>query len=273
MNLNIENKIGNFQPVIFTQDLHIGYKKETIVPEINLKLHKGESLALVGVNGSGKSTLLKSIVGLLAPIKGQIQVLGSDPGKTPKQIAYLSQFHNSGIILPLRSVDVVRMGRFANHGLLGKMDSLDEKLIQESMERMGISYLADTTLRSLSGGQQQRVYIAKVLARKADLIILDEPTAGLDAGGQNLFQQAMQDELCRGASLVVATHDIQDALDCDQTMLLARKVIALGRGKEVITTEALLEAFGIVFTLNNQEQQVTILEREHAHEKCDDHNY
>jgi ABC-type Mn2+/Zn2+ transport system ATPase subunit len=145
------------------------------------------------------------------------------------------------------------------------MTTEDERLIEQSMERMGVRHLADLPLRSLSGGQLQRVHIAQVLARRADLLVLDEPTAGLDAGGKELYQEIVRDELARGASVVVATHDIQEAVGADQTMLLARKVIALGRGAEIITTETLLEAFGMVITLNNQNQGMAVVEREHAH--------
>lgn len=255
-------------PVIYAEHLDIGYKNETIVADININIRQGESLALVGVNGSGKSTLLKSMVGILPVLKGRLSILNGIPGNKTKEIAYLSQFHHSGLILPLKSEDIVRMGRYAHHGLLGKMDEKDELLIKESMERMGIEKSKDLPLSSMSGGQQQRVYIAQVLTKKAKLIILDEPTAGLDAGGRQLFHKAMDEELCRGACVVLATHDMDEAMKCDQTILLNRRVIASGRGKDVITPEALLEAFGVVFTLNHGEHKVTVLDREHSHENC-----
>jgi ABC-type Mn2+/Zn2+ transport system ATPase subunit len=251
--------------LIHASNLNIGYKNEIIVADLNFQIERGQSLALVGVNGSGKSTLLKTLVGLLPPLQGELAVLGGAPGKSPRQISYLSQFHASGFILPLRAVDVVRMGRFAEHGLLGKMTAEDEALVEQSMDRMGINPLADQPLRSLSGGQLQRVHIAQVLARRANLLILDEPTAGLDAGGKEIYQQAVREELARGASVVVATHDLQEAMQCNQAMLLARKVIAVGRGQDIITTETLLEAFGMVIAFNNQNQGVAVVEREHTH--------
>lgn len=248
------------------RNLDIGYHAETIVANINFTLSKGQSLALIGTNGSGKSTLLKTLVGLLPPVKGELTVLGQDPIRGSRQMAYLSQFHASGFILPLRAVDVVRMGRYADNGLLGKLTSVDEDMIVDSMKRMGIASLADKPLRALSGGQQQRVYIAQVLARHAEVLILDEPAAGLDAGAREIYQQALRDELCRGASVVVATHDIQEALDCDLSMLLAKKVIAFGRGVEVISPQALLETFGITISLGQQSLGVAVVEREHGHE-------
>jgi len=256
---------------VIASRLDVGYQSEPIVRSINFSVGKGQSLALVGVNGSGKSTLLKTLVGLLQPLKGDLQVLGNLPGQSSRQIAYLSQSHTSGFILPLRVLDAVRMGRFANHGLLGKMTGADEDLVIQAMKNMQVWNLADKPLRSLSGGQQQRVHIAQVLARHADLLILDEPTAGLDAGAREIYQEAIRNELCRGASVITATHDIQEAMDCDQAMLLARKVIAVGRGKDIITAQALLETFGIVITLNQQNLGVAVVEREHGHNfHCDE---
>ena len=269
--VNQNKQINKNNPwVVYTKHLEIGYKNETIVSDINLEIKSGESLALVGVNGSGKSTLLKSLVGILPVLKGEVNILEDLPGRKPKEIAYLSQFHQSGMILPLKAEDVVRMGRYASHGLLGKMGKSDNDLVIQSMQRMEITHLKNMPLSSLSGGQQQRVYLAQVLAKNAKLIILDEPTAGLDAGGHQLFQNAIREELNRGVSIVMATHDIDEAMKCDQTLLLARKVIAYGKGSEVITSETLMEAFGMVFTLDDGKQKVTVLEREHSHENCSD---
>jgi ABC-type Mn2+/Zn2+ transport system ATPase subunit len=270
MTKDLEEPKKESNPTVIASGLDIGYQSERIVQNINFTVETGQSLALVGVNGSGKSTLLKTLVGLLPPMKGDLRVLGNPPGQSPRQIAYLSQSHKSGFILPLRALDAVRMGRFANHGLLGKMTRADEELVIWAMKSMQVWDLVDKPLRSLSGGQQQRVYIAQVLARNADLLILDEPTAGLDAGAREIYQEAIRNELDRGASVITATHDIQEAMDCDQAMLLARKVIAIGPGKDIITAQSLLETFGIVITLNQQNLEMTVVEREHGHGSHDE---
>ncbi len=245
-------------------DLSIGFPEETIVSSINFTLDRGEAMALIGTNGSGKSTLLKTIVGLLPTIGGRLEVVGKKPGAAPKKIAYLGQFHHSGFVLPLRAVDVVRMGRFPTHGLLRPMGTEDDDIVRTAMRTMGIDKLGDRPLRSMSGGQQQRTYLAQVLAHRADLLVLDEPTAGLDAGGRELYLHAINDEICRGASLLISTHDIQDeAALCTQVMLLARKVVALGPPEKVLTPEALLEAFGIVVSGG---QNLHILECQHRDE-------
>ena len=259
------------QTRLSAQQLDIGYDHETIIAAIDLSLGAGQALALVGTNGSGKSTLLKTIVGLLPPRGGSLQVLNTRPGGAPGQIAYLSQFHNTGFVLPLRAEDVVRMGRFSARGLLRRMTKNDDELVQSAMRRMGVDHLTDQPLRLLSGGQQQRIYLAQVLARCADLLVLDEPTSGLDAAGREIYLQAMQAERERGATVITATHDIQEAAQCDQVMLLARRVVACGPPHDVLTPEALLETFGIVLTVRDQHLSLAVMEHEHGHDHDDAH--
>ena len=233
-------------PAIAARDLSVGYGGVPLVAGIYLVVPSHSSLALVGTNGSGKSTLLRTLVGLLPSVAGSLVVLGARPGGAPRRLAYGAQFHASGFVLPLRAIEVVRMARYPERGLLGRLRSEDHDLVEWAMETMGVRDLARSPLRSLSGGQQQRIYLAQALARRADLIVLDEPTAGLDAGGRELYLQAFAAELARGASIVTATHDIAEAAEYDQVLLLARRVVALGPGADVLTADRLLETFGIL---------------------------
>jgi ABC-type Mn2+/Zn2+ transport system ATPase subunit len=235
-------------PRLRTGNLIVGYADVPLVAEVTLELQRGDALALIGMNGSGKSTLLKTVMGLLPPIGGEIEVVEAAPGKASGRIAYLSQAHESALMLPLRAIDVVRMGRFSELGLFNQMRAPDHALVKAAMEAMGITDLIDAPLRSLSGGQQQRVYLAQVLAHRGDLLVLDEPTAGLDAAGKKLYEQAIAAERQRGAAVLVATHDIQEAFRCGQAMLLARRVIAFGNARDVLTPATLLATFGIVLT-------------------------
>jgi ABC-type Mn2+/Zn2+ transport system ATPase subunit len=225
--------------------LAVGYGGRAVVRDVEITLPAGRSLALVGTNGSGKSTLLKTLAGLLPVVGGSVEVLGGRPGSTPRQIAYLGQFHAAGTVLPLQARDVVLMGRYPRRGLLSRITRADRDAVATSMERLGIADLARSPLRSLSGGQQQRVHLAQVLAREADLLVLDEPTAGLDAAGSARYQQVVREELARGAAAVIATHDIGDALRCDRAILLAGRVVAAGPPAESLGAEQLMAAFGL----------------------------
>jgi ABC-type Mn2+/Zn2+ transport system ATPase subunit len=245
------------------EKLDIGYSGDVVVADINFGLKPGEALGLIGTNGCGKSTLLKTIVGLLPSLAGRLWVFGMPPGSNHSRIAYLGQFHSSGFVLPIRAIDVVRMGRFPLHGLWRRMGPLDEEIVLAAMRTMGVEKLAESPLRSLSGGQQQRVYLAQVMAHQADLLVLDEPATGLDAGGRELYLRAIKDELRRGAAIVIATHDIQEeAALCQQVMLMARKVVAIGKPQEVLTPDALLKTFGIVVT---EDKRLHVIETQHGH--------
>ena len=252
-------------PVV-ARGLSVGYHSRAVLSGVDVTVEPGESLALVGSNGSGKSTLLRTLAGLLSPVGGSLTVLGGAPGSQPRGLAYLSQFHESGFVLPLRSIDVVRMARFDHRGRFSRATSLDEDLVRESLQRMGVEQLDHRPLRSLSGGQQQRVYLAQVLARRASLLVLDEPTAGLDAAGREAFLAAMQAERDRGAALVTSTHDIGEALVCDRSLLLAGRVVAAGPPNEVLTPEHLLQTFGVGLTRIGD--RLVITETHHVHHEA-----
>ena len=248
--------------------LGIGHGHQVLVGDITLHLPAGQVLALVGSNGSGKSTLLKTLVGLVAPQTGVLHVLGQlvSRGHRPpaSRVAYLSQFHQDGGALPLRVVDVVRTGRFGGHGLLGRMGPADRVAVQNALGAMAIGHLADASVQALSGGQRQRVYLARALAARGDLLILDEPTAGLDAPGRQLYLDAVAAEQARGVGVIVATHDIGEAAEADQVLLLAQRVVAYGSPEEVLVADHLLETFGIA--LRSVDRTLLTTEEPHGHD-------
>jgi ABC-type Mn2+/Zn2+ transport system ATPase subunit len=252
-------------PALEAKGLAVGYGRTAVVEGIDLTVMPRTSLALVGTNGSGKSTLLRSIVSLQPIVGGSLCVFGGDAFDSAGRLGYLGQSHASGFILPLRAIDIVRMARYPNLGLLRTFKSEDHDLVAWAMDTMGVAKLAKAPLRALSGGQQQRVYLAQVLARRADLIVLDEPTAGLDAGGRETYLDAFGRELERGAALVTATHDIAEAVEYDQVLLLARRVVALGPGREVLTPDRLLDTFGIVVRDTHREHPGRLVVAELAH--------
>jgi ABC-type Mn2+/Zn2+ transport system ATPase subunit len=228
------------------RSLSVGYAGRAVVPDLDFELERGRVLSLVGANGSGKTTLLKTMAALLAPVSGELRVLGAAPGAFPARVAYLGQFHPTGFVLALRTIDVVRMARFASLRLLGRATREDEHRVEQAMEVMGVVGLRNAPLDVLSGGQRQRVLIAQALARGAELLLLDEPTASLDGGGRETYRGVLRDAASAGCSVVVATHDIEEAAASDYAMLLAQRVVAFGKGREVLTAEALLSTFGLV---------------------------
>ncbi|WP_217914410.1 metal ABC transporter ATP-binding protein [Miltoncostaea marina] len=231
---------------LWAAGLAVGHDGRAVVDGLALELLPGETLAVLGTNGSGKSTLVTTIVGLRPPVAGELRVLGGPPGGAPARVAYLGQTTGSGLALPIRARDVVAMGRFAARGLLGRMRAADRLAIDRGMERMGVAHLAEAPVADLSGGQRQRVHIAQALAWQADLLVLDEPTAGLDVAGRALLLAALDEERARGAAVVMCTHDVRDATAAERCLLLAGRVVAYGAPGEAMTRDALMDTFGLV---------------------------
>lgn len=255
-------------PTVESRGLAVGYDGAAVLEGVGLRLGPGESLALVGANGSGKSTLLKAMAGLLPVMGGELRILGSRPLERPSEVAYLGQFHHTGFVLPLRVSEIVRMARFSAHGLFGALGPEDEEAVAEAIAAVGLSGIANESLNALSGGQRQRVFIAQALAKRARLLLLDEPEANLDAASRATARRLFAEAVAGGASAVIATHDIEAAAACDYTMLLARRVVAYGRSDEVLRAEALLDTFGVVGRAEGG--KVLVVGREHHREGCED---
>ena len=229
---------------ISADHLCVGYGKHPVVEGVMLDMYPGELLVLIGTNGSGKSTLLKTLAGLIHPVHGDLHVLGQHAGQLPTRVAYLPQHPVSSHTLPLQVRDVVTMGRFAHLGLFKRTSSSDRAIVNSAMQRTGIDEQASKPIRDLSGGQQQRTHLAQVLAREAEILLLDEPTAGLDINGRKLVAELIAGERARGVTVVMATHELADAEQATSVMLLAQRVVSMGPPKDALRDEYLRECFG-----------------------------
>ena len=229
---------------ISADHLCVGYGKHPVVEGVMLDMHPGGLLVLIGTNGSGKSTLLKTLAGLIHPVHGDLHVLGQHAGQLPTRVAYLPQHPVSSHTLPLQVRDVVTMGRFAHLGLFKRTSSSDRAIVSSAMQRTGIDEQANKPIRDLSGGQQQRTHLAQVLAREAEILLLDEPTAGLDINGRKLVAELIAAERARGVTVVMATHELADAEQATSVMLLAQRVVSMGPPQEALRDEYLRECFG-----------------------------
>lgn len=231
-------------PSLQARSLTVGYGRRPVVDDMSFDLESGELMVLIGTNGSGKSTLLKTLAGMLTPLSGDISVLGQQPGALPSRVAFLPQHPVSSHTLPLRAEHVVEMGRFAHLGLLRRSTPADRIIVNESMTRTGVSEFAKLPIRDLSGGQQQRTHLAQVLARQAEVLLLDEPTAGLDVNGRQTVSDLIAQERKRGVTVVIATHEISDAQSANIVMLLAQRVVAMGPPAIALRDDYLRECFG-----------------------------
>jgi ABC-type Mn2+/Zn2+ transport system ATPase subunit len=216
------------------QQLSIGHEKRPVVEGLSFSLTRGSSLALVGGNGSGKTTLLRTIAGLLAPLSGSVTVLGTTPAGAARRLAWLGQFQSTNPLLPLRARDVVRMAFYPDRGLWGRLTSADEAQVDAALAFFQADGFAKKPVSELSGGQRQRVYLAYVAARRAELVLLDEPLSNLDVGGMDLYGQAVETWKAAGATVVVATHNLEDAAVCDSALVLGPGGWEFGPGHSVL---------------------------------------
>jgi manganese transport system ATP-binding protein len=204
----------------------------------------GELTALIGPNGSGKTTILHAIGGLLPTEAGSLVVLGRSPREAQRDVGYVLQAVHPGEQLPITVRETVAMGRYAARGAFRRLRRGDRARIAEAMDRLAITDLASRQLLELSSGQRQRALVAQGLAQDARLLLLDEPITGLDIPSRERILAAIREELDRGRTVVLTTHDLGDAAAADHVLLLAGRVVAAGPPEEVLTREQLTEAYG-----------------------------
>lgn len=223
--------------MIEARSLGVRYEDKPALADLDLDVPAGTSLAVIGPNGSGKSTLLGAITGLVHPSTGSITVGERHP-------ALVLQSTDVDRSLPITVRDTVSLGRYPSLGLFRRFGPADRTAIDHALERMDITELADRQLHDLSGGQRQRVLVAQGLAQQSTLLLLDEPVTGLDLNSRSLILDVIRLEQARGTTVIMTTHDLDDAARCDQVLLLDTRPIAVGPPAHVLTEDHLREAFG-----------------------------
>lgn len=230
-------------PAVHAHDLVVSYDGVPALRAEHLTIPRGRTTALIGPNGSGKSTLLNAIAGL-AEVRGVMTVLDRRPRAARRSIAYVLQTTGINDRVPLTVREVVTMGRYAELGAVRRLRREDRELVDEALERLDITDLATRHVTELSGGQRQRVFVAQGLAQRAEMLLLDEPGTGLDFVSEERIGQVIREEVARGGTVVVSTHDFADAQAADAVVLLAGSVVAAGPPAEVLTQELVSKAFG-----------------------------
>ncbi len=231
-------------PILVAEGVGLRYETGLALEGVSFKMRSGERLAVVGPNGAGKSTLLKIIAGVLAPTEGRVRVFGQEVGGHIC-ISYVPQRSQVDWDFPVTVADVVMMGRVGKLGLFRNPRAGDWELVYRALEVVGLTSYAERQIRQLSGGQQQRMFIARALAQESELMLMDEPLAGLDVNSQeDVFR--ILDEL-RGdkVTVVITLHDLKMAARrFDRVMLLNKRMLGVGLPEEVLSPENLVAAYG-----------------------------
>ncbi|WP_052466357.1 metal ABC transporter ATP-binding protein [Mobilicoccus massiliensis] len=198
-------------PVIDLVDASFGYRQRPVVTGASLRIDPGERVAVVGPNGSGKSTLVKGILGLNDHLGGEVLLFGTPMSRFRERhlIGYVPQRHTVSAAVRATATEIVASGRLPRLGLLGRPGRADRAVIAESLALVGLGDVARSGVNDLSGGQQRRVLIARALASEPRVLVMDEPTAGVDVGNQKVLAQVLGRLVDRGVTLVIITHDIE----------------------------------------------------------------
>ena len=212
--------------------------------DATLTIPRGVSVAVIGPNGSGKSTLLGVLSGLIDVSSGTARVLGEPVPPRRGRVAHVLQETAVRPEVPMTVAETVRLGTYAELGLLGRQSARLRARVRTAVERLEVADLLGRQLTELSGGQRQRVLIAQGLAQDAELLLLDEPVAGLDVTSQRIILDVIEAERDRGRTVITTTHDIGSASRADLVVLVATDVVAFGPPAEVLTPEHLSRAFG-----------------------------
>ncbi|MCB1018141.1 MAG: metal ABC transporter ATP-binding protein [Acidimicrobiales bacterium] len=234
--------LRNPLPVV-VDGLTVRYGARTALADVSLTLPVGASVSLIGPNGSGKSTLLNAVAGLHRPDAGSVRVFGAAPATVRERIAYVLQATTTGAHLPVTVREAVAMGRYAHLGALRRFRAEDRRLVDEALDRLELVDLVGRHLSELSGGQRQRVFVAQGLVQRADLLLLDEPLAGLDLASQRRIRAVVAEERDRGCTVVTSTHDLGEAAGADHVVLLAGRLVADGPPPDVLTADHLAAAY------------------------------
>ncbi|MBV0926273.1 metal ABC transporter ATP-binding protein [Halomicroarcula limicola] len=233
-------------PVVDLTDVTFGYTATPVVEDISLEIYPGEYVAIVGPNGSGKSTLMQLMLGLLEPDTGTAHLFGEHANRFDdgERIGYVAQQANAAKEMPITVREVVKMGRFPHIGF-GRLSSEDWTIVDDALTTVGMSAFADRRVTQLSGGQRQRAFIARALASEAELLVLDEPTVGVDAESVDAFYELLATLNAEGITVLLIEHDLGAIVEhADRAVCLNREVYFDGPTGEFVDSDALARAFG-----------------------------
>jgi ABC-type Mn2+/Zn2+ transport system ATPase subunit len=225
---------------VTVRGLVVRYDAVVALDGIDLTVSRGEALGIVGPNGAGKSTILKTVAGLVTPASGDVRVFGKHPRDLkPGSIAYVPQVEAVDWSFPANVRDIVAMGRFPKLRPLQRFGKHDRAAVDEALAALRLGDLRDRHIAALSGGQQQRAFVARALAQEPDLLLLDEPTTGVDAATEEALRVVVRDLVARGMPVMMTTHDLDRATEWfDVLAVVDRRILDIGPPQNVLASGA-----------------------------------
>jgi ABC-type Mn2+/Zn2+ transport system ATPase subunit len=247
-------------PLITFEKVSLGYGRKTVVRDLSFDIRTGEYFGLVGPNGSGKTTILRGILGTLKPLEGSITIVPQDGGR-PVRFGYVPQRDTIDYILPYSAEEVVAMGRFRQVGLFRRPGKADQEAVRRSLEHVGMSDMAARPFKELSGGQKQRVLIARALSSSPDVLVLDEPTNGMDLSSRtailSLIKQLQREDKL---TVLMVSHLLDDvASEVDRLALVEKSMFQVGTVEKVLTRKNLTAIYEMNVDVHRIQGRTVIL--------------
>lgn len=229
---------------IEVSNLTVSYGPVPALLDISVQIPAGKLIGIIGPNGSGKSTLIKSMLGFVKPDVGSVEVFGQDVASVKGRIAYVPQRGSVDWDFPVTVREVAAMGRYGKRRWWQDLTKEDYHLAGEALEKVRMSEFANRQIGQLSGGQQQRVFMARALAQNADILLLDEPFAGVDAATESAILEVLQDTKASGKTVVVVHHDLATAAEYfDLLLLLKQRLFGFGAPAQVLDPTLLADVY------------------------------
>jgi manganese/zinc/iron transport system ATP- binding protein len=231
-------------------DLTVAYRRRPVLWDVTLDIPPGQLAGVVGPNGAGKSTLFRAALDLIPRASGRVLYFGDEYARQRHRVAYVPQRESVDWDFPVNVLDVVVMGLYGQIGWLRRIRRQHRQRAMDALDRVGIADLARRQISELSGGQQQRTFLARALVQDAELFLMDEPFAGVDAATEQAILQLLQQLRTQGKTALVIHHDLQTVAEYfDYLILLNMRVVAHGPTQEVFHRENLQKTYGGRLTL------------------------
>ncbi|OUJ19226.1 ABC-type Mn/Zn transport system ATPase component [Methanonatronarchaeum thermophilum] len=234
------------------KNVSLSFDGADALKQIDLSIDEGSFVGLVGPNGGGKTTLLKIILGLIKPDQGVVSVFGRPPEKTQGKIGYVPQYSDFDPEFPINVREVVEMGRLGRTGFFNRFSKKDKEIVRESLEKVEMADLMDRRISDLSGGQHQRVLIARALATRPEILLLDEPTASIDQKIKENIYELLETLNESGITILVSTHDT-GVVYSKMTSIACINQKIVYHGEDEIPLEVFEEAYGAPVSILSDE--------------------
>jgi manganese/iron transport system ATP-binding protein/manganese/zinc/iron transport system ATP- binding protein len=229
---------------IEVKNLTVSYGSKPALLDVSLSIEKGMLVGIIGPNGAGKSTLIKAILGFVKRDVGSVRILGVPAEKAKGLVAYVPQRGAVDWDFPIRVKEVAMMGRYGNIPWYRNPGKEDWEIVDKSLEMVRMTEFKERQIGQLSGGQQQRVFMARALAQGSEILLLDEPFAGVDAATERAILDVLERAKSTGRTLVVVHHDLATASEYfDRLILIKQRLYAYGPPKAVLQENLLSEVY------------------------------